>query len=88
MSLKVCANACNRTRSDINCSLIDKYFNCEHEQCIKTTCDIFYCIHCGCNNLNEENGRIFLNITSELINEIVEQHKTMAEKIFEESGNL
>ena len=40
------------------------------------------------NNLNEENGRIFLNITSELINEIVEQHKTMAEKIFEESGNL
>jgi hypothetical protein len=54
MSLKICANACNRTRSDCNCSLIDKYFDCEHEQCIKTTCDIFYCIHCGCNNLNEE----------------------------------
>jgi len=54
MSLKTCANACNRSVDNNACYLIDKYFSCNHEQCLRTTSFIFYCIHCGCNEINDE----------------------------------
>ena len=50
--LKVCSNACNRSIG-MSCCLVDKYFSCQHEQCFKTTLSIFYCIHCGCDEMDD-----------------------------------
>ena len=49
---KICSNACNRAHG-MSCPVVDKYFKCEHLQCIKTTLSIFYCIQCGCNEMDE-----------------------------------